>query len=449
MRGPSVRRDLARHLALSLSLLLPALAAPAAARAPSACSPSAWTAASPLPGTAVRYGFAQHGGDFYVIAPGALRRYDSVADLWTTLAPMPRALQIPGVAYHDGKLYAAGGHDDGLTNELFIYDVATNAWTEGASMPIWSYGSAAGVFGGKLFVVSGTSGQYLEVYDIASNTWSVGPSPPVSYRLGGHTQVGQYLYLIGGLASGGNTASRRLDMASLTWSTGPAWTPGRGDFALASDGTRLYAMGGRVWNESVPSAEVYELLLASWPGGTWTRRAPDLPSPREANQAGFSLNGRIWSTGGYGAGATHTLEHLYLDVDPPDVDGDGVGDACDCDAGNPAVWSTPGEVRNLILSKSSTPSHSVLQWDVVEASGGAAVAYDTLRSDLAGDFVSDGVCVESNDGADVISSDASAPLPGAAYFYLVRARNACPGSSGSGSPGTASDGTTRTARSCP
>jgi hypothetical protein len=103
-------------------------------------------------------------------------------------------------------------------------------------------------------------------------------------------------------------------MATMTWTLGPAWTPARGDFALAASGARLYAFGGRVWDQSAPSAEVHELDLAAWPAGQWMRRYPDLPSARLSNQAGFVTGQRIWSTGGLAAGSMPILEHVYLDL---------------------------------------------------------------------------------------------------------------------------------------
>jgi hypothetical protein len=181
-------------------------------------------------------------------------------------------------------------------------------------MPVFSYGSAAGIYDGTLFVVTGTSGGSLALYDIAANTWSAGPPPPVAYRIGGHAQSGRYLYLVGGLNAATSTATRRLDMATRTWSLGPAWTSARGDFALVAAGTKLYALGGRVWNESAPTAEVNELDVAAWPAGAWTRRWPDLPPARPSNQAGFVSGSRIWSTGGLGVGSVPILEHVRLDV---------------------------------------------------------------------------------------------------------------------------------------
>lgn len=275
---------------------------------------STWQAAAPLPGVARRYGFAQDGDTFFVLTTSALHRYDAATDTWTSSSPAPRPLQLPGVVHHQGKLYVAGGMDDGPTNELFVHDLATSTWSQGPSLPVFSYGSAAGIHDGKMFVVSGTSGQSLVVYDIAASSWSIGPPPPVAYRIGGHAQAGAHLYLVGGLNSTTCTASRRLDMATVTWSLGPVWTPARGDFALVAAGTKLVALGGRVWNESAPSAERNELELATWPAGAWVRRLPDLPSPRMSNQAGFVSAQRVWSTGGVTVGSIPILEHVYLDL---------------------------------------------------------------------------------------------------------------------------------------
>lgn len=274
---------------------------------------NAWRAAAPLPGSARRYGFAQDGQRFFVLTTAALQRYDAATNTWTSSPPAPRPLQLPGVVHHQGKLYVAGGMDDGPTNELFVFDLATSTWSQGPSLPIFSYGSAAGLCGGKMFVISGTSGQSLLVFDIAANSWSIGP-PPVAFRVGGHAQSGHFLYLVGGLTSTTSTASRRLDMATLTWSLGPVWTPARGDFALVAAGTKLYALGGRVWSQSTPSAEVNELELSAWPAGVWTQRFPDLPAARMSNQAGFVTAQRLWSTGGVTTGSIPTLEHLYLDL---------------------------------------------------------------------------------------------------------------------------------------
>ena len=85
------------------------------------------------------------------------------------------------------------------------------------------------------------------MYDIATNSWSTGNPAPAGVFLSGYQTVGNYLYIVGGFTdnpAANSTATMRLDMSTGTWSSGPAFTPQRADFALASFGTKLYAIGG-------------------------------------------------------------------------------------------------------------------------------------------------------------------------------------------------------------
>ena len=114
----------------------------------------------------------------------------------------------------------------------------------------------------------------LNVYDIATNSWSTGNPAPAGVFLSGYQTVGNYLYIVGGFTdnpAANSTATMRLDMSTGTPSSGPAFTPQRADFALASAGTKLYAIGGDTSGGSYfdSTALVNELDTASWPGGSW------------------------------------------------------------------------------------------------------------------------------------------------------------------------------------
>lgn len=73
----------------------------------------------------------------------------------------------------------------------------------------------------------------------------------------------------------------RLDLGDLpqAWTTGPAWFPGTADLAVASDGSRLVAMGGDAQGGGFfdPTNGVYELSLAAClpaRGLPWLLRCP-------------------------------------------------------------------------------------------------------------------------------------------------------------------------------
>jgi hypothetical protein len=115
----------------------------------------------------------------------------------------------------------------------------------------------------------------------------------------------------------------------------------------------------------------------------------------------------------------------------------------DCNDENSGVYATPGEVRNLHFPNDAL----TLSWTAPLQPGGTTLVYDTVRSPSAADFVTSATCVETDDGSDTNAVDGGTPGPGLAWFYLVRAENACP--SGQGPLGSDSDGLPRTARTCP
>jgi len=131
-----------------------------------------------------------------------------------------------------------------------------------------------------------------------------------------------------------------------------------------------------------------------------------------------------------------------------DADQDGVM-VCqgDCDDTSSQVWAPPGEVTSLTLAPSTGADGSThLTWIPPSASGSSApLTFDTLRA-LAADGFSSAACLGTG-GTATVASDAELPLSGSAFFYLVRARNACP--SEGGSLGTDSTGTPRVAATCP
>ncbi len=128
-----------------------------------------------------------------------------------------------------------------------------------------------------------------------------------------------------------------------------------------------------------------------------------------------------------------------------DADTDGYHDIEDCNDANGNVWSDPtAETQNLLWGADET----FLSWNAVTSGLGcvpAALVYDVLRSGTSSSFTS-ASCLDP-DGDDTSAREFSNPSVGQAWYYLVRADNAC---SGAGGPlGNQSNGTPRTGRSCP
>ncbi|MBF6612349.1 MAG: S-layer homology domain-containing protein [Chloroflexi bacterium] len=323
-----------------------------AVTATATCPPStgagSWTPAAPYPVNIARYAFAQDGDNFYVISGVSdgsvvttVSRYNVGTGTWTSLASIPVGSEAPAAAVYNGKIYVVPGYSK--ANFFYIYDIASNTWASGASYPGSRYGEAVGVYNGLLYAVGGGSGGPTStsyVYNIADDTWAPGPATPSPYLLGGYKQIGQYLYMVGSYGSSpsakdaapassimqaiknasrpqapdaNSAVSMRLDMATATFSTGPAWTMQRADFGLAVQGNTLYALGGDANNGGYfdGTTEVDSLDVSAWPSGSWTTSPPDLPSARQANQAGFSSTGEIWSTGGITPAFAFIPDHIY------------------------------------------------------------------------------------------------------------------------------------------
>ena len=83
------------------------------------------------------------------------------------------------------------------------------------------------------------------------------------------------------------------------------------------------------------------------------------------------------------------------------------------DAGFPAVYAPPGEVRNL-----RWPDRTTLAWDP-ERSVGAYEVYRDLVSTLPGGF---GTCFASSLLGET-ATEAGSPAASTGWFYLVTARN--------------------------
>jgi len=129
-----------------------------------------------------------------------------------------------------------------------------------------------------------------------------------------------------------------------------------------------------------------------------------------------------------------------------DQDGDGPGDACDCAPGDASVWDLPGEAADLLLTVDALDQVTTrLGWSAPPTGGlPASMTYDVIRSTSASDLVAPATCLASALTVTT-AADLDLPAPGSAFFYVVRARDAC----GAGVAHRGSDGVPVPALTCP
>jgi hypothetical protein len=148
--------------------------------------------------------FSLGGADFTAVQP-TNNSFETSSNLWSSLAPMPSAKYQFSAQQIGGKIYCAGGYSGGFTPDpnTYIFDIANNVWTTGASMPSPVGDYASGVYNDSLiYYIGGYDGldeNLVQIYDVTSDTWTTGtvkPGTPTSGLRGGIN--GDKIVVVGG-----------------------------------------------------------------------------------------------------------------------------------------------------------------------------------------------------------------------------------------------------------
>jgi hypothetical protein len=115
---------------------------------------------------------------------------------------------------------------------------------------------------------SGDSGD-VSIYNIASNTWSAGTASPNPRAEGAGTSAANLTYCIGG--RDGNSLVEAYNSQSDSWTTLAPLGVGRAGLSVASQGSKIFAIGGRFVGGGPcsdapisPQAEVYDIRSNTW-----------------------------------------------------------------------------------------------------------------------------------------------------------------------------------------
>jgi hypothetical protein len=199
---------------------------------------------------------------------GANEMYDPATDTWTTKASMPTPRTSMEANTVNGKIYVISGLVDNLapsgpalTNVTEIYDPSNNSWTTGAPIPIPVFAYASAALDDKIYITGGEKGASeqspfttaLQIYNVATNSWSTGKSLPVltvqavsAATTGVNTP--KRIYVIGGRLNGPIDATQIYDPSIDEWTNGAAF-PTTHDYvteylaAINADDT-IYTVGG-------------------------------------------------------------------------------------------------------------------------------------------------------------------------------------------------------------
>jgi N-acetylneuraminic acid mutarotase len=223
-----------------------------------------WAEGPRAPGPVSAEGIGVAAGDsFYALggrAPGAgsdNNRYTPSTNTWTSLAPLPIERGGLGAASVGNSIYAIGGRPGGAPcnlpsiGDVERYDIASNTWTSVAPLPHPRSDVGAVAQGGKVYAIGGCNGtrsSEVDIYNPTTNTWSEGaPMPTPRAAFYGIGVKGNRIYVMGGIAEGfpGSTPANEVyDIAHNSWSEETPMTHPRGEMGVASQGGRIYTVGG-------------------------------------------------------------------------------------------------------------------------------------------------------------------------------------------------------------
>jgi N-acetylneuraminic acid mutarotase len=197
--------------------------------------------------------------------------------MWENRTSMPKTIAgryTPVVV--DDKIYVIGGAEPAplgvvkISANNYVYDPATDAWSEMASIPTPVTGYAAAVSDNKIYIISGgtlesaymgNTTDVVQVFDPKTNQWTNGaPIPTGVYAAGACSTSGYFapkrIYVVGGqvdFSPGGTSAdlvdyginlTQVYDPETETWSSAASIPDIRWGLSLVNVMDALYAVGG-------------------------------------------------------------------------------------------------------------------------------------------------------------------------------------------------------------
>lgn len=231
-----------------------------------------------------------------------IERFDGTT--WTLETTLPGdGLNAPAAVFLDNRIYLIGGFkttSNSPTDEVLLYDLNTQTWSNAAPLPNPRGGHAAVVLDGKIHVVGGGNSQRTledhSVYDPATNTWTdLAPLPRAKGSPSAVVFDGA-LYVLGG-RSGPNDfgETHRYNPETDAWEEGPAISPLGTAGAVAYCNT-IYIFGGESQKRDIALNEVLRLNL---PHQVW-EFAPAMPTARVYARA-VLFNDSVYVIGGSSA----------------------------------------------------------------------------------------------------------------------------------------------------
>jgi non-specific serine/threonine protein kinase len=233
---------------------------------------------------------------------------------WAPVANAPTPRQELASAVDNGVMWTLGGlNGSQSTAKVEGYDPGANAWRPGPDLPLPLHHEMAATFKGDIIAAGGwvpengvlnakTSDQ---VFALRGGKWVGLPKLKHPRAAGAAAVAGDKLVLFGGQADGKLVHQTEVWDGS-SWSDGPDLPTPRDHLAAASDGTYVYAVGGRELSadKNLGAFERYDPSAKKW------SKLPAMPTPR-GDLGAAVVGGRLVTVGGESSTAVFPIVESF------------------------------------------------------------------------------------------------------------------------------------------
>ena len=258
-----------------------------------------------------------------------IRKFPGYNIRWSKSVPSPSTLfESEGLAAN-GRLYVFGGYHNKeieASRRAYAFDPEQQRWYNLAPLPEAITHAGQALYGGKIYLAGGFVGDHpgpstanVWIYDIANDAWSAGPALPEKLGGGALVELEGRLHFFGGTFRKDNIYLRDSPHHwVLGVAAGSSWVPAaplprpRNHIAGASLGGKLYAIGGQHLGEEDTGnsqiVQVYHPRRDSWQS---VARLPRPPGHISA--ATFVYAKQIFVVGGVTEGRAKLSEVIAYD----------------------------------------------------------------------------------------------------------------------------------------
>lgn len=216
---------------------------------------------------------------------------------WRSLPDAPTARLMTAWTVLDDKIWIMGGLRDGVAlKTVESYDPRTGAWQPQPALPIPLHHAAATTYRGEVVVLGGASSDLTQasnkVFALRGGNWVELPNLTHARAALAAAVVGDKLVVVGG-----QNAKQLVPQTEVfdgsSWHDAADMPTPREHLAAVSDGTYVYALGGRFLSadKNTAALERFDPQAGSW------IKLGDMPTPRGSYGAAF-IDGRIVAVGG-------------------------------------------------------------------------------------------------------------------------------------------------------